>query len=57
MKAEALGLAYFGAVAGAGTIWMKHGALSYKECVGDDLAAEWCKFRFSDAAGTKDDEV
>lgn len=21
--------------------WMKHGALDYKECVGDDLAAKW----------------
>jgi len=21
--------------------WMKHGALDYKECVGDDLAPEW----------------
>lgn len=21
----------------AGKIWMKHGALSYKECIGDDL--------------------
>ena len=21
----------------AGTVWMKHGALDYKECVGDDL--------------------
>ena len=21
--------------------WLKHGALDYKECVGDDLASEW----------------
>ena len=21
--------------------WMKHGALEYRECVGDDLAAKW----------------
>ncbi|NOT27243.1 MAG: DUF1428 domain-containing protein [Acidobacteria bacterium] len=21
--------------------WLKHGALDYKECVGDDLAAKW----------------
>ena len=21
--------------------WLKHGALDYKECVGDDLAAQW----------------
>jgi uncharacterized protein YbaA (DUF1428 family) len=22
-------------------IWTKHGALDYKECVGDDLATKW----------------
>ena len=22
-------------------MWMKHGALDYKECVGDDLATKW----------------
>ena len=22
-------------------MWMKHGAIDYKECVGDDLAAKW----------------
>jgi uncharacterized protein YbaA (DUF1428 family) len=22
-------------------VWMKHGALDYKECVGDDLAPKW----------------
>jgi uncharacterized protein YbaA (DUF1428 family) len=22
-------------------MWMKHGALDYKECVGDDLQAKW----------------
>ena len=22
-------------------MWMKHGALDYKECAGDDLAAKW----------------
>ena len=24
-------------------MWMKHGALDYKECVGDDLEAKWGK--------------
>ena len=23
------------------TMWMKHGALDYKECVGDDLQSKW----------------
>jgi uncharacterized protein YbaA (DUF1428 family) len=23
------------------TLWLKHGALDYKECVGDDLKAAW----------------
>jgi uncharacterized protein YbaA (DUF1428 family) len=22
-------------------VWMKHGAVDYKECIGDDLAAKW----------------
>jgi uncharacterized protein YbaA (DUF1428 family) len=25
----------------AGKIWKEHGALDYKECVGDDLKAKW----------------
>ena len=25
----------------AGKIWREHGALDYKECVGDDLKTEW----------------
>src|SRR5688500_7305870 len=25
----------------AGKIWRKHGALDYKECVGDDLNVKW----------------
>jgi uncharacterized protein YbaA (DUF1428 family) len=25
----------------AGKIWRQHGALEYKECVGDDLAVKW----------------
>lgn len=26
----------------AGKVWREHGALDYKECVGDDLAIEMC---------------
>jgi uncharacterized protein YbaA (DUF1428 family) len=25
----------------AGKVWRKHGALDYKECVGDDLKTKW----------------
>jgi uncharacterized protein YbaA (DUF1428 family) len=25
----------------AGKVWRKHGALDYKECVGDDLKTQW----------------
>ena len=25
----------------AGKVWMEHGALSYKECAGDDLKSKW----------------
>lgn len=25
----------------AGTVWKEHGALDYKECVGDDLDSKW----------------
>ena len=25
----------------AGKVWLKHGALDYKECVGDDLKTKW----------------
>lgn len=32
--------AYSKAKAGA-AVWMKHGALDYKECVGEDLQTRW----------------
>lgn len=43
-------------------IWMKHGALDYKECVGDDLEAMGMDgkpnaMNFIKAAGLKKDEV
>lgn len=40
----------------AGKIWMEYGALSFKECVGDDLDAKEM-VPFPKMAGTKDDET
>ncbi|MBE0535253.1 MAG: DUF1428 domain-containing protein [Phycisphaerae bacterium] len=40
----------------AGEIWMEHGALEYRECVGDDLEPK--DFRgFREAAGAREDET
>ena len=36
--------------------WMKHGALDYKECAGDDLAAKWGT-PFTRAMNTKPGET
>ena len=33
--------AYFAMARKAGKVWMDHGALDYKECVGADLKAKW----------------
>jgi len=30
----------------AGKVWRKHGALDYKECVGDDLNPKWAGIKF-----------
>lgn len=30
----------------AGKVWRKHGALDYKECVGDDLNPKWPGIKF-----------
>lgn len=38
-------------------LWMKHGALDYKECVGDDMKPEWCAVPFPKLAKTKPSEV
>ncbi len=38
-------------------LWMKYGALDYKECIGDDLNAEWIKFTFPKMTKLKEDEV
>jgi len=37
----------------AGEIWMKHGALDYKECAGDDMAAEGMATTFPKAMNLK----
>lgn len=39
-------------------VWMKHGALDYKECVGDDLAhGERVKNPFTKVVGLREDEL
>lgn len=38
-------------------IWMKYGALDYKECVGDDMAPKDIKLPFPKLIGAKPDEV
>jgi uncharacterized protein YbaA (DUF1428 family) len=40
----------------AGKIWMDHGALSYKECIGDDMQSEYTK-GFPQIAGMKENET
>lgn len=43
----------------AGKIWMKHGALQYVECVGDDLksAVKWGGLPFPKVANAKPNEI
>lgn len=41
----------------AGKIWIKHGALQYVECAGDDLTPEWATMPFPKIAKMKDDET
>lgn len=38
-------------------MWMKYGALDYKECVGDDMKPQWCSVPFPKLAQTKPSEV
>ena len=40
----------------AGKIWRQHGAIDYKECVGDDLKNKW-GVEFPRAAKTKPGEI
>jgi uncharacterized protein YbaA (DUF1428 family) len=39
------------------TIWMKYGALDYKECVGEDMAPKDIKLTFPKLIGLKPGEV
>lgn len=41
----------------AGKVWMKHGALQYVECVGDDLHPENATFPFPKMAKVKEGET
>ena len=38
-------------------IWMKHGALDYYECAGDDIEQKWGGFPFKKAYKMKSDET
>lgn len=40
-----------------GKIWRKHGALDYKECIGDDLQPKWAMFTFPQMVKLKKDET
>jgi uncharacterized protein YbaA (DUF1428 family) len=48
--------AYKRMAAKAGKVWRSHGALDYKECVGDDLKNKW-GVAFPKAARTKSGET
>lgn len=41
----------------AGSIWMEHGALAYKECVGADLNSEFANGTFPKIAGAQEGET
>lgn len=41
----------------AGKIWMKHGALEYKECIGDDLTHKWVTMSFKKMTNLKPTET
>ncbi len=40
----------------AGSVWMEHGALAYKECIGEDLESEWADGAFLRAVNAKPGE-
>ncbi|MBV7486877.1 DUF1428 domain-containing protein [Bordetella sp. BOR01] len=48
---------YQGMATTACMVWKDHGALDYRECVGDDLNMDPNCARFTDAAHAGDDEV
>lgn len=37
----------------AGSVWMEHGALAYKECIGEDLESEWAEGSFLKVTNAK----
>ena len=41
----------------AGKIWMEHGALEYKECVGDDLKHKGISWSFTKTVSAKPNET
>jgi uncharacterized protein YbaA (DUF1428 family) len=41
----------------AGRIWREHGALDYKECVGDDLSPKWTGIKFARTVQCKKGET
>lgn len=41
----------------AGKVWMKHGALQYLECIGDDLKPKYVTFTFPKMAKLKPNET
>jgi len=40
-----------------GAIWMEYGALAYKECIADDIDAEFGEGKFRQASGASDGET
>ncbi|MGZ5424994.1 MAG: DUF1428 domain-containing protein [Candidatus Aminicenantales bacterium] len=49
--------AYRRMAAKAGKIWREHGALDFKECVGDDIASSWGGMTFIQMARPKRGET
>ena len=49
--------AYRKMAAGGAKAWMKHGALDYKECVGDDMSPKNVVMTFPKMIKAKEDEV
>jgi len=41
----------------AGKVWMKHGALQYMECAGDDLGSKWSAIKFPATVKAKPGEA
>ena len=41
----------------AGEVWIKHGALEYFECAGDDLDSQWSTIKFPNTVKAKPGET